>query len=312
MASFFNAENGMDNILVPLKEKVSEGYSILIFPEAHCFFDNRIHRFHKGAFYLAEMLQIDILPVVVFGSGESLGKGEFWGRPAGLRMKILKRIGINDASFGQNYSERSKQIRHLYIRDYESLMEKEGNGHYYRKKLVLNYVFKGPVLEWSLRVKMNRENYYQQYNELLPRKGGILELGCGYGFMSYMLSFTGPDRQITGVDYDEEKIRVAQNCFSKNENIIFLWKDIMKYDFENQDTIVLNDALYDLPQESQAELLNRCIEKLNPRGMILLKDSDSLTSMSAITQMFNSKELEVNMIRKTKHTSCLLMIIRKK
>lgn len=311
MASFFNADNGIDNILVPLKEKVSEGYSILIFPEAHRFIDNRIHRFHKGAFYLAEKLQIDILPIVVFGSGEFLGSGEFWGRPSGLRMKILKRIGINDASFGLDYSERSKQIRRLYIREYESFMKEEGNGHYYRKKLVLNYVFKGPILEWYLRVKMNSENYYQQYNELLPREGGILELGCGYGFMSYMLSFTGPDRKITGVDYDEEKIRVAQNCISKNENIIFLCEDIMNYNFENKDTIVLNDVLYDLPRESQAELLNRCIEKLNPGGMILVKDADSLTSMSTITQIFKSKELEVEVIRKAKHTSYLLMVIRK-
>ena len=74
LASFFNAERGIDGILDKLKEKVMEGYSILIFPEGHRYIDNQVHRFHKGAFYLSEKLYIDILPIVVFGSGEFLGR----------------------------------------------------------------------------------------------------------------------------------------------------------------------------------------------------------------------------------------------
>ena len=77
---------------------------------------------------------------------------------------------------------------------------------------MLNYIFKGPILEGYLRVKMKIEKYYQQYNELVPREGKILDLGCGYGFMSYMLSFTSPSRKITGVDHDAGKIRIAGNC----------------------------------------------------------------------------------------------------
>jgi 1-acyl-sn-glycerol-3-phosphate acyltransferase len=345
MASFFNADNGMDSILDQLKEKVSEGYSILVFPEAHRYIDHQIHRFHKGAFYLAEKLQIDILPIVVFGTGEFLGSGEFWGRPSGLRMKILPRIGIHDATMGTGYTARSKQIRRLYILEYEALMMQEGNGRYYRKKLVLNYIFKGPVLEWYLRIKMKIENYYQRYNELLPRAGEILDLGCGYGFMSYMLSFTGPRRKITGMDHDQEKICVANHCISKNENLTFLCGDITKYQFENQDAIVLSDVLHYLPMESQDELLDRCIEKLNPGGMILIKDADSkqqerhkrtkltelfstkiigfnktaavsgelhFTSLENIIHIAGGKGLTVEIIREAKHTSNLLLIIRKK
>ena len=51
-------------------------------------------------------------------------------------------------------------------------------------------------------------------------KGKILDIGCGYGFMSYMLHFTSPEREITGIDYDEEKIETANHCFSKTRTLI--------------------------------------------------------------------------------------------
>jgi 1-acyl-sn-glycerol-3-phosphate acyltransferase len=344
MASFFNAERGIDGILDKLKKKVEEGYSILVFPEGHRHIDNRIHRFHRGAFYLAEKLKIDILPIVVFGSGEFLGRGEFWGRPTGLRMKILARAGVGDTEMGTGYSDRSKHFRRFYMKEYADFMAKEGNGRYYRKKLVLNYIFKGPVLEWYLRIKMRIENYYQPYNDILPREGDILDLGCGYGFMSHMLGFMSPARKITGVDYDDEKIRVAAHCIMKNENLDFVCEDITTYAFGCRDAIILSDVLHYLPQESQESLLQRCIEKLNPGGMLLVRDANStienrhkrtrltellstkilgfnktacasgalyFTSLETIGRIVEKQGLKMEVVREARHTSNILLIIRK-
>jgi len=281
---------------------------------------------------------------VVFGSGEFLGSGEFWGRPSGLRMKILSRVGISDNSMGSGYSERSKAFRRLFVREYEALAAQEGTGRYYRKKLVLNYVFKGPILEWYLRVKMRIEKYYQPYNELIPRKGEILDLGCGYGFISYMLGYTAPERKITGVDYDSEKIRVAANCITKNANINFFCEDITHYELGRKDAILLSDVLHYLPQASQEDLLIRCMESLNSGGMMLIRDADTdqehrhrktkiteyfstkilgfnktiseskslfFTSFLHISRIVKEKGLTIEVIREARHTSNLLMVIRK-
>ncbi len=345
MASFFNADKGIDSILDQLKEKVGEGYSILIFPEGHRYIDNRIHRFHKGAFYLAEKLQIDILPIVVFGSGEFLGRGEFWGRPSGLRMKILDRVTNNNPDMDLNYSERSKHFRQFYSHEYAKFMEQEGTCKYYRKKLLLNYIFKGPLLEWHLRLKMKIEKYYQAYNEMIPREGEILDLGCGYGFMTYMLSLTSPSRKITGVDHDPEKICVAANCFSKNQNIDFICEEITRYSYRNKDVIILTDVLHYMPQKNQEEVLLHCIEKLNPGGMILLRDTDPekqkrhkrtkwtevfstcnfglnrttcaskdfyFISLESISRIVDMKELKMEVVQEAENTSNILCIIRKR
>jgi 1-acyl-sn-glycerol-3-phosphate acyltransferase len=309
LASFFNAERGIDGILGKLKEKVSEGYSILIFPEGHRYNDDHVHRFHKGAFYLSEKLQIDILPILVFGTGEFLGRGEFWGRPTGMRMKILERVKINESDIGSDYSERSKRFRQIYSIEYAKFMQQEGTGRYYRKKLLLNYIFKGPILEWSLRIKMNNEKYYQPYNELIPREGEILDLGCGYGFMSYMLSMTSPSRKITGVDHDEEKIRIAANGFLKNKNINFFCEDITRYPFGNKDAIILIDVLHYISQKNQEEVLLHCFERLNPGGMILVKDAEA--NLETIRGIVDLEELKMEVIHEAKHPSNILLIIRK-
>ncbi len=278
LANFYNVDEGIDSIIHLLQKKVDEGFSILIFPEAHRSTDQRIQRFHRGAFYLAEKLKVDILPIVVFGTGDFLAKGVFWGRPNSFRMKILNRVACDDDSFGSTYQERARQFRQFYISQYSQFRASEGTGQYYRRLLALNYVLKGPVLEWYMRVKLKLENNYEIYNQLMPRDGNILDLGCGYGFISYMLMFTSEARQITGVDYDTEKIEVAENCFSKNERIHFSCSDVSDYEITPHNGFLLSDVLHYLTPEKQSDLLIKCFLNLKPGGTILIREANSSLS----------------------------------
>ncbi len=292
LGGFINVEDGLEANLEKLKIKFSEGYSILIFPEGHRSADQHIQRFHRGAFFLAEKLKIDLLPILVFGSGDFLAKGDFWGKPNGFRMKIMQRIPSDDPSFGLNYSERTRQIRKFFIQSYESFQKEEGNTFYYRKKLLLNYVFKGPVLEWYLRTKLKLENNYQIFHELIPAEGEILDLGCGYGFIAYMLLFTSGKRRITGVDYDAEKIKVAENCFSKNDRINFICADVSTYEITPKNAFLLGDVLHYLTPENQESLLRKCCSNLNPGGTLLIREADSNLKYrhqkSKITEFFST------------------------
>jgi 1-acyl-sn-glycerol-3-phosphate acyltransferase len=275
LANFYNVDDGIENILGLLKEKVNEGFSILIFPEAHRSYEQRIQRFHRGAFFLAEKLQVDILPIVVFGTGDFLGKGAFWGRPNSFRMKILKRVPVDDHSFGKTYQERTRQFRQYYIREYARFKSEEGDAHYYRRKLALNYTLKGPILEWYMRIKLKLEDDYEIYNRLMPREGEILDLGCGYGFISYMLMFTGDGRRITGVDYDSEKIAVAANCFSKNDRVSFVCADVSDYEITPMNGFILSDVLHYLTPGKQELLLKKCFSSLLPGGIVLIREANA-------------------------------------
>ena len=48
------------------------------------------------------------------------------------------------------------------------------------------------------------EDNYLLFNRLVPVKGQITDIGCGFGPLCYMLSQLSEERVITGIDYDED------------------------------------------------------------------------------------------------------------
>jgi 2-polyprenyl-3-methyl-5-hydroxy-6-metoxy-1,4-benzoquinol methylase len=174
---------------------------------------------------------------------------------------------------------------------------------YFREKLIYNYLYKGPVLEWYMRIKTRLEKNYQIFHELVPMQGKILDIGCGYGFMPYMLAFTSSQREITGIDYDEDKIDTANHCFSKTDKINFVHSDVMGFDFEKYDAIILADMLHYLQPAEQRQVIEKCISNLNAGGCIIIRDGDSdkkdLHKKTKLTETFSTRILNFN---KTKVT----------
>jgi 1-acyl-sn-glycerol-3-phosphate acyltransferase len=272
VAGFIPIDEGIEGALDVIRQRIDSGYSVLIFPEGSRSADGRIQRFHRGAFYVAEKLQLDIVPVLIFGSGDFLKKGAFWGRSNRLFMKIMPRITPEDTQYGESYQERARGIRQYYISEYAAFRHRHGTTGYYRRSVIYNYLFKGPVLEWYVRIKLSLEENFRHYHGHLPLKGSILDLGCGYGYMTYMLAFTSRDRILTAVDHDPEKILVADNCYSKSSRTTFICADVMRFQITPQDGIILGDLLHYLPGEQQVTLLHRCMENLKPGGVLLIRE----------------------------------------
>ncbi|HEX8547433.1 MAG TPA: MMPL family transporter, partial [Cytophagaceae bacterium] len=104
MASFFPSSKGSEHGLEFLKGKVTLGYSIMIFPEGTRSSTGEIGRFHKGAFFLAEKLGLDIMPILFHGTGDTISKGDFMLKNNVMTMVGLPRILIGDLKFGSGYS----------------------------------------------------------------------------------------------------------------------------------------------------------------------------------------------------------------
>ncbi|MBS1746988.1 MAG: 1-acyl-sn-glycerol-3-phosphate acyltransferase [Bacteroidetes bacterium] len=298
MADYYPVAKGVENSIELLQNRVNNGYSIVIFPEGTRSVNWDIARFHKGAFYLAEQLNIDILPIVIDGTGYTLTKNDFFLKDGLITLTFLPRIKPGDTSFGTNYSERTKKISRYFKNTYDELKIKNHTPAHFKQQLIYNYIYKGPVLEWYLRVKLRLEKNYEMMNALVPTKGRILDIGCGFGYIDYALYFASKQRNITGIDYDEEKISVAANCFSKDENINFFFCDVMKFNFENYDAIIMSDVLHYLDTPAQKKLLNRCCESLNKGGVLIIRDADeklqSQHFYTKLTEFFSTKIIRFN------------------
>lgn len=297
MADYFPSED-VEQHIDKIADRMRHGYSLIIFPEGTRSADGTIGRFHKGAFYLAEKLGADILPIIIHGTNYTLTKKDALLKNGQVTLKFLPRIKPEDISFGSGYAERAKGIGRYFRQEFEMLRKEIEQPAYFREKLVYNYIYKGPVLEWYMRVKTKLENNYSIFHELVPLQGRILDIGCGYGFMSYMLSFTSAQRSITGIDYDEKKIETANNCFSKNEMINFVHSDVMAFEFEKYDTIILADMLHYLPPAEQKLVIEKCIRNLNPGGMVVVRDGDAdkkaQHKKTKLTEYFSTRVLGFN------------------
>mgnify|MGYP003636591998 FL=1 len=259
--------------LEKIKERIKDGYSLAIFPEGSRSQNDNIGRFHKGAFYLANELNLDITPVLINGASYVLPKSEFFVRHGNLNLKVLPRIKADDKAWGDTFGKRTKSISKYFKQEYLKFKDEQENGKKLFPRVFANYIYKGPVLEWYIKLKWKLEvENFDNYNSLLLDKLTILDVGCGYGYLSYFLHYKNVNRKITGVDYDEDKIGIASNGFDKTNNLTFKHIDINNYTFEALDAILFNDVLHYFSKEKQLQLLEKSALNLNQKGIILIRD----------------------------------------
>lgn len=301
MADYYPVADGVEASVDKLRGLVEQGYSIVIYPEGTRSPDPVIKRFHKGAFYLAEQLGLDILPVLIHGTAYTMSKGDFLLKNGTITAKYLPRIPQQDVQWGQGYSERTRKISKYFKQQYEVLRSEIETPRYFREQLIYNYIYKGPVLEWYMRIKTRMEGNYALFDQLLPQQGRILDIGCGYGFMPYMLQALSPERTITGLDYDEDKIATAAHCYQKNEKLNFVCADAMTYSFGKHHAFIISDVLHYLQPEEQEQLLQRCWEQLEPGGVIIIRDGDADLGKrhegTRLTEFFSTRVLGFNKTR---------------
>ncbi len=343
MADFYPVIEGAENSIELMRDRVKHGYSIIVFPEGTRTSYPPMKRFHKGAFYLAHELNLDVVPILLHGTGYTMTKGDYLLKNGTLTVQYLPRISADDASWGLGYAERTKKISRYFKAEHRKLSEVLETVEYYHEKLFYNYVYKGPVLEWYLRIKTRLEGNYKQFHAIVPLQGKILDMGCGYGFMSYMLHFAGQEREILGIDYDEEKIAVAAHGFCKGENLQFQQADIVSFTFTtNYDAIIISDVLHYITPEQQEQVIDNCITHLQPGGKLIIRDGDADIARrhrtTKLTELFSTRlfgfnktsghglhylsgqtieaiaakhGLQVTKIDKTKLTSNIIFVINK-
>ncbi|MBX2965387.1 MAG: 1-acyl-sn-glycerol-3-phosphate acyltransferase [Cyclobacteriaceae bacterium] len=298
LADYYPVTEGAEDSITKLKAHVDEGYSVVVFPEGTRSADGSIGRFHKGAFYLAENLTLPVYPVLIHGAAEGIPKSTMYVNDAQVTIKILPAIELNDHSFGDTYSVRTKSISRYFKEEFSKLVNEQQTPRSVRHKLFNTYRYKGPVLEWYLRIKLKLENYYTLFNDLVPQRAAVLDLGCGYGFLCYTLAFLSDKRVITGVDYDEDKIAVAENGYLKSVQVQFHHADITGFDFGMYDTIIITDVLHYLKPEQQQGLLLKCLQSLNPGGKIIIRDGNADLAQrhqgTKLTELFSVKFLKFN------------------
>lgn len=103
----------------------------------------------------------------------------------------------------------------------------------------------------------------------------VLDIGCGYGLVSLLLSLSHPSAAYAGTDIDPWRIRRARQAASKLQigNLRFWCADVRTLQPERTyDAILLIDVLHHIDDSSKQALLATCARSLSPGGVLLVKD----------------------------------------
>lgn len=233
---FYYSDDGYESITASFAERVKEGWSLAVFPEGTRETDGKVHRFHKGAFYMAKTLGIDIIPVAMYGNGEIFPKGRPLNMSPGISAaSLMPRIcpGTED------YRQTAKLVKGMIIGELARLGEmfSTPENPHFRWEVQRSMLYKGAAAEWETRMELFRTHSYAGLDRTLPRKGKILHLGCGYGQAALMLKLLAPEREITAVDSDTEKIAVARNNYLVRDGLEYVCADPETFSTDGYDAI---------------------------------------------------------------------------
>ena len=303
-AGYYPVYNGIDADFEKIGKKVNDGYSILIFPEGSRTADGSIKRYHQGAFKLAHELNLDIQPILIHGAYECLPKTEFFMRSGKITQKFFDKIKIEPINIENNetYKEQAKSLTKLMRKAFKSLSFEKKDTYFFKKRLVNQFIYKGPVLEWYVKTKLRLEKNYKFLNQIIPLKADIVDIGCGYGYLGFMLRYLSNKRNIIGIDYDIEKIATASKIAEADAGINFYVKDISEQDLPLADVYILNDVLHYMPKDLQIKVLNKCLDNVAANGMIIVRDADAdLEKRTKVTKATEIQSTKIFKFNKTKY-----------
>ena len=218
-ADFYPVSDGIERTLVHLRDAIRRGYSVAIFPEGTRSADCSILRFRRGAFYLAEQLGVDLLPVVIHGAGHVLPKQDFMLRRGSIHVRILPRITPSDTRFGTDHLTRARELRRYYIQEYAALRRSLETPDYFADLVIHNYIYKGPAIERAVRTALRHHANYAAEIAAQPDRGAVTIRNTGYGEYALLLSLVKPDLQITAIEPDADRRALAAHCAARPENL---------------------------------------------------------------------------------------------
>ncbi|MEC3906110.1 MMPL family transporter [Tamlana sp. 2201CG12-4] len=283
LAGFYPVSSGIENGLDHLKKKIDQDYTLMAFPEGTRSKTNKIKRFHKGAFYLAEQFNLDIIPVLIHGNSEVIPKGESMIRNGSITLKILDRINADDERFGKTYSQRAKQIGAYFRNEFSRFRNEKENATYFHSIVLDNYRYKGDSLYNHVRNDIKTyQNDYQTILNNIGEKDIIVHLSEDAGQLDGLLALNAVDRTIISYIENEKNRTILENSYIAANRKITLVNSIENAIDYRANVLIVNLKNIDIEKDLRPFI------KSDLSHIILLKESRNLQIINAQDLGFES------------------------
>jgi SAM-dependent methyltransferase len=262
-----------DVTLQRCRDRLAQGASVHFYPEGTRSPDGWVQRFHRGAFELAIELNQEIAPVILCDSVTCVPRDAFWMEPYSATVSALPRITPKNFDYSQGPVALMRHCEEIVRAGLQAELDRINTPPVVRRKVRRLYRYQGRYLEQYVFWKLWLDRMFPFLDKIVPRKGFILDLGCGPGLATHWLAQFTDTRTFLGVDYDADKIRTAQRTVGENERIRFELADILEMDYPACDAILLLDVLHYWRPEKQQAILKKARAALPPGGKLVLREA---------------------------------------
>ena len=214
-ADYIPVNDGVEAHIDKIRALVERGYSLVIFPEGTRTVDGSIGRFHKGAFYLAAELGLDITPVFIHGAYDVLPKTDFMLREGFVHVEVGSRIPCS-----KDYRMMTKECHRLFVSRYAELRRELETPEYLSAYVRYKYLYKGADVESRCCKALARVADVAFLKE--APSGDHFELhDCGQGEYALIFALMHPEIQVDAYDKDEDNVMLASNISFLPDNLHF-------------------------------------------------------------------------------------------
>ncbi|HEY2330177.1 MAG TPA: 1-acyl-sn-glycerol-3-phosphate acyltransferase [Verrucomicrobiae bacterium] len=254
------------------REKLSAGACVHFYPEGTRSHDGYVQRFHRGAFELAVELKQDILPVVLCDTNTAMPRDAYWFEPFHATVTALPRVTPQNFDYSLGSTALMRHCEAIVRAGLQMQLDAVNTPRVVRRKVNRLYRYQGKFVEQFVHWKMKMDPMFAVLDGVVPRAAHILDLGCGYGIATHWLASFTDTRTFFGVDYDGDKIRVAQRTAPENPRIKFETQNLLNWEYPMCDTVLLLDVLHYWQPEKQRFILEKARRALRPGGRLILRD----------------------------------------
>ena len=219
-AEYYPVSDGYDKNLERLQNLVKRGYSVVVFPEGTRSETGEILRFHKGAFQLAQSLQLDILPVFIHGANHVMPKKDVILREGQLHVVIEQRKPYEELATMETRALTSL-FRAYYTQHFAELRNQLENTEYVLPFVRYKYIYKGPEVERACCRNLKKIKAHALEIDAMNTKSLLIQ-NSGYGELAWTVALVHRDAQVYAVEADEDKFLLASHCSYIPENLHFL------------------------------------------------------------------------------------------
>ena len=246
-SNFFTVTEGSSNIIERLRPLIDEGFCIAIFPEGVRpeVGETSIKRFHKGAFHIANALNLDIVPVYFNGILQIMPKGSALSNGGTMFIEVGKRISISELRAIGDLSDQAKSLRRHYKEQMIRIHELVSTVDEIIPIVHDRYIYKGRDIEVKARKTLKAFRKYANSIQGIKNNNPCLVIDCaGLGELALILGLMYPEREvycsIKSMDFQE----VFKGCiqgFTRNVKIIDN-EEVKNINLATMNTFIVTDS----------------------------------------------------------------------